>query len=449
MITGWRGAALAGNIEALYASIQEDGDVLKRIDEVEFVDTPLHIAAAAGHTDFVMEMMNLKPSFAKKLNQRGFSSLHLALQNGHKETVLRLLEINKDLVRVKGKEGYTPLHYVTGEGNLDLLAKFLEDCPECIFDVTIHNQTAFHIAVENNRLAALRVLSKMLKKTDCCQDVVNRKDKDGHTALHRAAAKNYPQMLKLLLACKADKNVTNQAGLTALDVARGQVNNRESINILGVCSFAGVSTLYKLWQLIVKFLAKASIEIFRDMDSISSEDRNASLVILGLLLTATYQAILSPPGGVWQGQVSETRLSPPSGAPTSTPTPTHSKKSRNMVGTSIMDPGEFLVFYLTICAVFIVAFFLTLGLLKPFPRGFKTALQVLLAFFAICFQTSIYTITPFYFYVPLVIDIFLFLVFVIMMSMSTTSRVSKISVTVLGCWLLWGVIFQSFASFIY
>ncbi|XP_017982829.1 PREDICTED: uncharacterized protein LOC18611864 isoform X2 [Theobroma cacao] len=239
----------------------------------------------------------------------------------------------------------------------------------------------------------------MLKKTDCCQGVVNRKDKDGNTALHRAAAKNYPQMLKLLLACKADKNVTNQAGLTALDVARGQVNNRESINILGVCSFAGVSTLYKLWQLIVKILTEASTEIFQDMDGISSDDRNALLVILGLLLTATYQAILSPPGGVWQG------------------------------------------------AVFIVAFFLTLGLLKPFPRGFKTALQVLLAFFAICFQASIYPIIPFYFYVPLVINIFIFLVFVIMMSMCTASRVSKISVMVLGCWLLVGVIYQSFASF--
>ncbi|XP_017972568.1 PREDICTED: ankyrin repeat, PH and SEC7 domain containing protein secG [Theobroma cacao] len=385
MITGCRGAALAGNIEALYTSIQEDGDVLKRIDEVEFVDTPLHIAAAAGHTDFVMEMMNLKPSFAKKLNQRGFSSLHLALQNGHKETVLRLLEINKDLVRVKGKEGYTPLHYVTREGNLDLLAKFLEDCPECIFDVTIHNQTAFHIAVENDRLAALHVLSKMLQKTDCCQGVVNRKDKDGNTALQRAAAKNYPQvinshlpaLINFTFACKADKNATNQAGLTALDVARDQVNNRESINILGVCSFAGVSTLYELWQPIVNFLTMASTEIFQDIDSISSEDRNALLVILGLLLTATYQAILSPPGGVWQGEVSETRLSPPSGAPTSTPTPTptHSTKSRNMVGRSLLGPNEFLAFYLTICAVFIVAFCLTLGLLKPFPRGFKTALQ--------------------------------------------------------------------------
>ncbi|XP_017972574.1 PREDICTED: ankyrin repeat-containing protein At5g02620 [Theobroma cacao] len=335
---------------------------------MEFVDTPLHIAAAAGHTDFVMEMMNLKPSFAKKLNQRGFSSLHLALHNGHKEMVLRLLEMEKDLVRVKGKEGYTPLHYVIKEGNIDLLAKFLEDCPKCIFDVTIQNQTAFHTAVENNRVDALHTLCRMLEKTDYCEDVVNWKDRDGNTAMHRAAANNHPQMLKLLLECKADKNVTNQAGLTALDITLAKVNNGESINILRVCSFPGVSTLGKLWQAIVNILTEESAELFQDMDSISSEDRNALLVMLGLLLTATYQAILSPPGEVLRGEGSDTPVWQV-GAPTSTLIP------RNLVGKSVLGPIEFLVFYVTICAVFIGAFFLTLGLLKPFPRDFRAALQ--------------------------------------------------------------------------
>ncbi|XP_017984857.1 PREDICTED: receptor-interacting serine/threonine-protein kinase 4-like [Theobroma cacao] len=76
-----RRAAQSGNIDALYDLIQDDADVLRRIDEMQFVDTPLHIAAAAGHTEFAMELMNLKPSFARKLNQCGFSPLHLALQN--------------------------------------------------------------------------------------------------------------------------------------------------------------------------------------------------------------------------------------------------------------------------------------------------------------------------------------------------------------------------------
>ncbi|WRX12646.1 protein of unknown function DUF3447 - like 10 [Theobroma cacao] len=74
-----------------------------------------------------MELMNLKPSFARKLNQGGFSPLHLASQCPETEMVVDyLLSIDKDLVRVKGREGYTPLHHAAREGNVPLLSKFLE-----------------------------------------------------------------------------------------------------------------------------------------------------------------------------------------------------------------------------------------------------------------------------------------------------------------------------------
>ena len=43
-----RQAALAGNVNDLYRLIQRDGNVLRRIDEVEFIDTPLHIAQMQG-----------------------------------------------------------------------------------------------------------------------------------------------------------------------------------------------------------------------------------------------------------------------------------------------------------------------------------------------------------------------------------------------------------------
>ncbi|WRX12800.1 protein of unknown function DUF3447 - like 10 [Theobroma cacao] len=76
-----------------------------------------------------MEMMNLKPSFARKLNKRGFSPLHLASQYAKKKMVDDLLSVDKDLVRVKGREGYTPLHCAAREGDVPLLSKFLEECP--------------------------------------------------------------------------------------------------------------------------------------------------------------------------------------------------------------------------------------------------------------------------------------------------------------------------------
>ncbi|XP_022747253.1 ankyrin repeat-containing protein BDA1-like [Durio zibethinus] len=425
-----RRAAQEGNVDELYASIQRDSNVLRHIDEMEFVDTPLHIAAAEGCIDFAMEIMTLKPTFARKLNQQGFSPIHLAVEKGHKELVLLLLENNKDLVRFKGKKGETPLHYaITREHNLDLIARFLEVCPECIRDVTTTNETALHIATRNNELKALKLLCGMLKRTDHREDVVNQKDRNGDTALHVAACDNRHEMLKLLLQCNADKHATNRAGSTALDVAQ-QLNNKKSIGILGGCFIPRVSTFnYKLQKQIFKYVTKASVIIFQDMDNISIEDRNALLVILGLLLTATYQASLSPPGSVWQGDSSSN----------STDNPVDEDK---LPGKSVMDQITFLYFYIPNSAVFVVTFFLTLGLLKPFPRGFRTALQVLLAFLAICFYQSIFFLAPTYL-ATVVINIFSVMVFVLMMFMCFAYRVSKVSVLILGCWLFpTGVLFD-------
>ncbi|XP_017984749.1 PREDICTED: uncharacterized protein LOC18586210 isoform X2 [Theobroma cacao] len=404
-----RRAAQEGNIVELYASIRRNGDVLRHIDEMEFVDTPLHIAAAQGCIDFAMEIMILKPSLAKKLNQEGFSPIHLAVENGHKELAVHLMQNDKSLVRVKGRKGETPLHYaITKEQNLDLLARFLEACPECIRDMTTTNRTALHIATESNRLEALQLLCRMLWKSDDCGDVVNQKDRNGDTALHMAA-----------------RNNQSQAGSTALAVAY-ELNNRESINILRGWSTAGASSFrYKLRKRMSKIVTKASAVIFQGMDGISSEDRNALLVILGLLLTATYQASISPPGSVWQGDPSSNFTS----------TGGYDKKEP---GKSVMNEIDFLIFYIPACTVFIVSFFLTLGLLKPFPRGFRTALQVLLAFLAISFEEAVSFIAPTYL-ASLVIDTLSLLVFISMMFMCIAYRVSKLSVLILGCWLYPGL----------
>ncbi|XP_021295842.1 ankyrin repeat-containing protein BDA1-like [Herrania umbratica] len=412
-------AAQEGNIVELYASIQRDGNVLRLIDEMEFVDTPLHVAAAEGCFDFAMEVMILKPSFARKLNQEGLSPIHLAVEKGHKELALQLMQSDKNLVRVKGRLGETPLHYaVTGAENLDLLARFLEACPECILDMATTNQTALHIATRNDNLEALELLCRMLRKSGYCEDVVNQKDRNGDTALHIAARNNQPQMLKLLLKCKADKLANNQAGRTALAIAC-ELNNRESIKILrGWLSAKVLSYQYKIRKKMFKTVTKASEVIFQGMDSISSEDRNALLVVLGLLLTATYQASISPPGSVTQGN--------------------GSSNSDSLAGKSVMDQVSFLLFYIPACTVFIVAFFLTLGLLTPFPHGFKTALQVLLAFLAISFNQAIGFIAPTELAI-LVISLFSVLVFVLMMVMCVAYRVSKVSVLFLGCWLVIGL----------
>ena len=172
---------------------------MRRIDEAECVDTPLHIAATRGHTDFAMAIMHLKPSFARKLNHDSFSPSHLALQNDHRETMLRLLKVDKDLVRVKGKDGYTAFHYVVEKGNFELLTQFLKDCPECIEDLTIRHETALHIAAKRGNLEVLEMLARWLQRSHIygkisTNHLLNSKDSDGNTVLHIASYQTQPEV---------------------------------------------------------------------------------------------------------------------------------------------------------------------------------------------------------------------------------------------------------------
>ncbi|KAA3481720.1 E3 ubiquitin-protein ligase MIB1-like isoform X1 [Gossypium australe] len=343
-----RKAARTGKVNELYRVIQSNGNVLRHFDEVEFIETPLHIAAEEGCIEFAMEMMNLKPSFARKLNHQGLSPLHIAVRKGHKEMALRFLEIDKHLVHVRGKKGKTPLRYLCKFGNqLGLLDTFLEASPDCIQDVTTENRTALHIAIQNNRLDVLQLLIRTLKRKDYYWEVVNRKDKDGNTALHIAAILNQPKVLKLLLNCKADKHATNQVGLTALGVAQ-QHNNRENIAILKGCFIPVVSNFKRLLQ------------------------------------TATYQATLSPPGSVWQGENTS-----------------RSKGSYDATvpGKSVMD---FLSFYIQNYLVFLLTFFLTLALRKTLPYGFRTALKM-------CVDESISVIAPHPFNIRILFSLMVFM----------------------------------------
>jgi ankyrin repeat protein len=198
-----RDAAQQGSIDDWYSLIQEDVYILDKINETPFVDTPLHIAASEGHIQFAVEIMQLKPSFARKLNRDGFSPMHLALRNRQIRLVLLLLDVDEDLVRVRGKGGVTPLHYVAQTGDLDLLAKFLKVCPKSIEDVTTRRENVLHIALKYNRLDAFRLVLGWLRRawfrnaTLWEEKLLNWQDEEGNTVLHIAVSQNEPQASSL------------------------------------------------------------------------------------------------------------------------------------------------------------------------------------------------------------------------------------------------------------
>ncbi|GLT87495.1 hypothetical protein SLE2022_055740 [Rubroshorea leprosula] len=426
-----RRVAQAGNIDALFALIQENPFVLESFYEFPYVDTPLHLAAFEGHIDFVLEMMNLKSSFARKLNPAGLSPLHLALLNHQPLAVRELVRVDKDLIRVKGRGGLTPLHLATEIGDLDLVAEFLEACPECIMDVTIQGETAIQIAAKNNSFETLELLVRWLQKTTHTdgdvwnKQVLNRKNKEGNTVLHIAASNNNPKMVKLLLECKISKNEINLNGRSALDMLEGQLNNSQTRHILhraGCLKAEGIparQALAESLRLKISWSETFRRSVACQNNKISGDMRNAMLVVAVLILTSTYQACLNPPGGVSQGNndciiywMSQSnndsiihRMSQGNndsithrtriirGKPNS-----NSSSSSDEVGVSVMPYGDFAYFYFINTATFLATTRVVFFLLPDETINLLT-LPVLL--FILCYLLSmIYLAPPFPIKIP-------------------------------------------------
>lgn len=179
-------------IEQLYSAIEDDPELLQRMNKIQFVHTPLHEAAAAGNTVLALEIMNLMPSLARKLNPKGLSPLHLAVASGNAAAALALVKLEPQLVRIKGRGGLTPLHHAAAgkpsdeKGRLELLARLLVECPESMGVLNNRWQSAVHVAIENENVEATRLLVNWLVIV-ARESELSTKDAHGNTTLHVAA----------------------------------------------------------------------------------------------------------------------------------------------------------------------------------------------------------------------------------------------------------------------
>ncbi|KAL9298023.1 hypothetical protein ACSQ67_023919 [Phaseolus vulgaris] len=185
-------AAQQGDIDSLYRLIVHNPHVLEEIDSTPFVETPLHVAARAGHVQFAKEIMILKPSFSWKFNPQGPRPVHLALEHGHFTMVLHLIEMDKELVRAaKRRKGLTLLHFASQYGDINLLTVILKACPNSIKDLTVRNENALHFAVKYQKFEAFEFLLRwLMTDTVELQTILNQRDVEGNTILHIAARKN-------------------------------------------------------------------------------------------------------------------------------------------------------------------------------------------------------------------------------------------------------------------
>ena len=119
-------------------------------------------------------------------------------------------------------------------------------------------------------------------------------------------------------------NEKNLEDKTALDILEGQrtqgVDNSEMRVILDGAGALTASSLLTVTSPHAHYLSEVATPETVVKEPLSDEKRNALLVVVALLITVTYQAILSPPGGLWQDNdlskpnTTTAALSPPSPA---------------------------------------------------------------------------------------------------------------------------------------
>ena len=118
-------AALNGNAIELQKLVQEDPLALERGSVAVYPETVLHIAAMSGQTEFVRELLKLKPDFATRLDKDGFSAIHMASANGFVETVRELLKFRRDLALLKSSDGRTSLHCAVATGRIQVIRELV------------------------------------------------------------------------------------------------------------------------------------------------------------------------------------------------------------------------------------------------------------------------------------------------------------------------------------
>ena len=183
-------ASMEGCVLTLSSLLQKDPLLLSKISLTAFAETPLHIAALLGHTNFTRQLLTHKPKLALELDSRNRSPLHLASAEGHAEIVQALLqESYGDMCLVKDQDGRNPLHYAAMRGRVGAIRLLIGAYGDAVFEVESGGETALHLCVQYNHLEALKVLVEFVLNgfDEKKEHLLNLKEQaGGNTVLHLA-----------------------------------------------------------------------------------------------------------------------------------------------------------------------------------------------------------------------------------------------------------------------
>ncbi|KAH6782961.1 hypothetical protein C2S52_007920 [Perilla frutescens var. hirtella] len=238
-----------------------------------------------GHLPFVKEILKLNPSLAEELNSQQSSPLHIAAARGHVDIAVSLYEAAPDMCLSRDCQGRNPLHLAAIKGRVDVLKKLMARAPLAAREKADGGLTVLHLCVKHGHLEALKVLVQEL------DELINARNDDGDTILHMAVECKKNEIMKYLFeSTNIDIHAKNSNGQTAKTIYN-QIHP-EPLN----------SRITKAWHGLT-----GSRTGHRDSQSVKwlTKKRDAIMVVAVLIATMAFQAGVTPPGGVWQEDLTE------------------------------------------------------------------------------------------------------------------------------------------------
>lgn len=207
-MTALHWAAQKGDARLVKELMQMDADPAIKNDEGK---TSLHFAAGFGKKAVVgVILQNYKNSkeLVDTADRRGQRALHWASWENHAGVVALLLEYGADS-NAQDKNGATPLSWVRSETVMKILLK----AGASLLPIDGHGSRPLHRISKNNINFA-----SLLSGAPYIKDVVNARDNNGDSPLHKAAGAGRFKAIQSLLALGADPNARNSHGRTPVEV---------------------------------------------------------------------------------------------------------------------------------------------------------------------------------------------------------------------------------------
>ncbi|XP_047163767.1 protein ACCELERATED CELL DEATH 6-like [Vigna umbellata] len=246
----------------------------------------------------IREILGKREELIYLRDEEGGTPFHYAAYTGYvggfRILLQNLSEKSNQSLLERNKKGNFPIHVACKRGHLGVVEEFLRhELP--INPYVLLNQKGqniLHTAAKNGKTEVVQHLLQNQKIDQCA---INHRDNDGNTPLHLASINLFPKVLYFIAQDKRiNVNITNNHDLTARDIVQLEFNTQKTVRKLLANSAlieAGVSLkLNSMLRLQRQQSPKRDLLL---------KDPNTFLVVATLILTLTFTAFFSVPGGLY------------------------------------------------------------------------------------------------------------------------------------------------------